>query len=68
VDGTCLEEDLDALERRDGGLGDAPRDPAGDELPHGERQRPAASASLRGLHCGPAWAVRPPPAASSDGG
>lgn len=41
---TCLEEDLDALERRDGRLGDSPRHPAGDELPHGEQQATSASA------------------------
>lgn len=47
---TCLEEDLDTLERRDGGLGDAARDPSGDELPHGERQPGArAAAGLSGL-------------------
>jgi len=54
---THLEQDLDALERRDGGLGDSPGDASGEELPHGERQPGAAG--LCGLP-GPRVHAAPP--------
>lgn len=62
---THLEQDLDALERRDGGLGDSSGDPSGEELPHGERQ-PGAAGPFRGLpgprvHAAAPRPLPPPP-------